>query len=96
MIEQPLPRGQDEQLKGFRSPVPLAADESCLGLTRGLRLAELAQRDGEELITGNITGSSLSMAPAFVIGQVCTFVDIDGPLLLSAACCLGDGARPRR
>ncbi|MEQ8801628.1 MAG: dipeptide epimerase, partial [Haliea sp.] len=105
MIEQPLPRGQDEQLEGFRSPVPLGADESCLGpteyeavaryydvinikldkcggLTQGLRLAELARRDGKALMVGNMTGSSLSMAPAYVIGQFCEFVDIDGPLLL--------------
>jgi len=30
MIEQPLPRGGDEELEGFESPVPLCADESCL------------------------------------------------------------------
>src|SRR5690606_2937411 len=29
MIEQPLPRGGDEPLEGFVSPVPLCADESC-------------------------------------------------------------------
>jgi L-Ala-D/L-Glu epimerase len=29
MIEQPLPRGADECLEGFDSPVPLCADESC-------------------------------------------------------------------
>lgn len=32
MIEQPLPRGGDEELEGFCSPVPLGADESCLHL----------------------------------------------------------------
>ncbi len=30
MIEQPLPRGGDEELEGFKSPITLAADESCL------------------------------------------------------------------
>ena len=30
MIEQPLPRGGDEELEGFHSPVTLCADESCL------------------------------------------------------------------
>ena len=34
-------------------------------------------------MVGNMAGSSLSMAPSFVIGQFCQFVDIDGPLLLS-------------
>ena len=30
LIEQPLPRGEDDILKGYRSPVPLCADESCM------------------------------------------------------------------
>ncbi|WP_292057524.1 MULTISPECIES: dipeptide epimerase [unclassified Brevundimonas] len=29
MIEQPLPRGEDEQLDGYTGSVPLCADESC-------------------------------------------------------------------
>ncbi|WP_313574808.1 dipeptide epimerase [Brevundimonas sp.] len=29
MIEQPLPRGEDEQLDGYTGPAPLCADESC-------------------------------------------------------------------
>src|SRR3546814_3002584 len=31
-IEQPLPRGSDERLESYRSPLPLCADESCLHL----------------------------------------------------------------
>ena len=103
MIEQPLARGGDEALEGYKSSVPLGADESCLnvaeyevaasrydvinikldkcgGLTEGLKLVELAKRDGKGLMVGNMTGTSLSMAPAYVIGQFCQFVDIDGPL----------------
>ncbi|KGE04388.1 dipeptide epimerase [Pseudohaliea rubra] len=106
MIEQPLARGADEALEGFRSPVPLGADESCLhlgefaaaasrydvlnikldkcgGLTEGLALVAAAQRAGMDLMVGNMTGTSLSMAPSYVIGQYCRFVDIDGPLLLA-------------
>lgn len=30
MIEQPLPRGEDQELEGYESKVPLCADESCL------------------------------------------------------------------
>ena len=33
-------------------------------------------------MVGNMVGTSLGMAPAFVIAQFCDFVDIDGPLLL--------------
>lgn len=41
MIEQPLPRGKDEALEGFQSPVPMCADESCLHLGE---LGEAANR----------------------------------------------------
>ncbi|MEO1082226.1 MAG: dipeptide epimerase [Pseudomonadota bacterium] len=107
MIEQPLPRGADDALEGFHSPVPLGADESCLhlgefpaaarrykvlnikldkcgGLTEGLALVRAARDAGMRLMVGNMTGTSLSMAPSFVIGQFCQFVDIDGPLLLAS------------
>lgn len=30
MVEQPLPRGDDDELIGYKSPVTLCADESCL------------------------------------------------------------------
>jgi len=30
MIEQPLPRGEDQELEGYESPLPLCSDESCL------------------------------------------------------------------
>ena len=57
------------------------------GLTEALDLAEECRRRGLELMVGNMLGSSLAMAPAFVIGQLCRFVDLDGPLLQ-------DGDRP--
>ena len=41
MIEQPLPEGGDADLAGFRSPVPLCADES---IRDGSNLAAVAQR----------------------------------------------------
>lgn len=106
MIEQPLPRGEDACLEGFTSPVPLGADESCLGmdefalaaqrydvlnikldkcggLTEGLALVRAAQAQNMQIMVGNMTGTSLSMAPSYVIAQFCQFVDIDGPLLLA-------------
>ncbi len=52
------------------------------GLTEALRLADLAKRKECKLMIGNMVGTSLSMAPAFVVAQLCDFVDIDGPLLL--------------
>lgn len=52
------------------------------GLTEALRLAQAAKEKGCQLMVGNMVGTSISMAPSFVVAQLCDFVDIDGPLLL--------------
>jgi L-alanine-DL-glutamate epimerase-like enolase superfamily enzyme len=52
------------------------------GLTEALKLARAAREKGCKLMVGNMVGTSLAMAPSFVIAQLCDFVDIDGPLLL--------------
>lgn len=106
LIEQPLPRGDDAQLDGLRSPIPLAADESCTdaaslpalvgryqvvnikldkcgGLTEALAMAGRAQALGLDLMVGSMGGTSLAMAPAFLLAQRCRFVDLDAPLLLA-------------
>lgn len=107
MIEQPLPRGEDDALEDYQSPIMLCADESCLdtselaqaarryqmvnikldktgGLTEALNLARQAKDLGMTLMVGNMTGTSLAMAPAFVIAQLCDFIDLDGALFLAA------------
>jgi hypothetical protein len=33
-------------------------------------------------MVGNMVGTSLAMAPAFVLGQVCDLADLDGPIFL--------------
>ncbi|MCP4375771.1 MAG: dipeptide epimerase, partial [bacterium] len=104
MIEQPLPRGADEELEGYQSPVPLCADESCVhlgevgeiakryqminikldksgGLTHGLEIALEARKHDLGLMVGNMCGTSLAMAPSFVMGLACDLHDLDGPLL---------------
>jgi L-alanine-DL-glutamate epimerase-like enolase superfamily enzyme len=105
LLEQPLRRGGEAGLDGFKSPVPIAADESalsyrdlpglvnrfqvvnikldkCGGLTEGLAMAHEARRLGLKVMVGNMVGSSLAMAPAFVLGQLCDVVDLDGPIFL--------------
>jgi L-Ala-D/L-Glu epimerase len=52
------------------------------GLTEALDLAALAQANGIGLMVGNMVGTSLAMAPGFVIAQLCRFVDLDGALFL--------------
>jgi len=105
MIEQPLPRGGDEELEDYAPPLLLCADESCIdttefaqaarryqminikldktgGLTEALELAYLARKNGIGVMVGNMLGTSLAMAPGFVIAQLCMFVDLDGALFL--------------
>ena len=52
------------------------------GLTEALLLVEAVKSKGLELMVGNMGGTSLCIAPAFVVGQFCRFADLDGPLLL--------------
>ncbi|MFA0526182.1 N-acetyl-D-Glu racemase DgcA [Vibrio sp. 10N.222.52.C3] len=53
------------------------------GLTEALLLKEEAQKLGLSVMVGCMLSSSLSMAPAFVLGQDADIIDLDGPLLLS-------------
>jgi L-alanine-DL-glutamate epimerase-like enolase superfamily enzyme len=102
LIEQPLERGREAELEGWRPGIPVAADESildldelreraryfdvinikldkCGGLTEALKMARAAKLFGKELMVGNMGGSTLAMAPGFVVGQLCDIVDLDGP-----------------
>ena len=106
LIEQPLARGRESDLDGFKCPIPIAADESvlgldempalvgrfnvvnikldkCGGLTEALMMIDTARRLGLRLMVGNMVGSSWAMAPGFIVGQSCEFVDLDGPLALA-------------
>jgi len=69
----PLARGKYEFIN-------IKLDKSG-GLTEGLYLANEARTLGYGLMIGCMAGSSLSMVPAMVIGQMSAFVDLDGPLL---------------
>lgn len=105
LIEQPLPRGGDEALENYTSPVPLSGDESCQhrgefeqaarryqiinikldktgGLTEALLLAQAAQKRGLDLLVSNMGGTSLSSAQAYVVAQLCKYVELDGQFLL--------------
>ena len=57
--------------------------DKCGGLTEGLLMAAEARRLGLGVMVGNMIGTSLAMAPAFVLGQLCDIVDLDGPTFLA-------------
>ena len=105
LVEQPFKVGEEAQLDGLRSPIPIAADESvqgladvpdlpgrfdvvnikldkCGGLTEALAMARKAKELGLGIMVGNMVGTSLAMAPAFLVGQLCNVVDLDGPVFL--------------
>jgi L-alanine-DL-glutamate epimerase-like enolase superfamily enzyme len=56
--------------------------DKCGGLTEALLMARSAKQLGLGLMVGNMVGTSLAMAPAFVVGQLCDVVDLDGPIFL--------------
>ena len=55
--------------------------DKCGGLTEALAMCAAARELGLGLMVGNMCGTSLAMAPAFLVAQSCAYVDLDGPLL---------------
>jgi L-alanine-DL-glutamate epimerase-like enolase superfamily enzyme len=79
--ESVLHLGEMDRLPGRFDVVNIKLDK-CGGLTEGLRMAALAREMGLKVMVGNMAGTSLAMAPAFVLGQLCDVVDLDGPTFL--------------
>ncbi|NCU10568.1 MAG: dipeptide epimerase [Sphingomonadaceae bacterium] len=52
------------------------------GLTPGLELQAAARARGMKIMLGCSGPTSLGAAPAYVLGTLCDFVDLDGPALL--------------
>lgn len=50
------------------------------GLSEALALAQQARAQGLDVMVGNMCGTSLGMAPAFLVAQCARWVDLDGPL----------------
>ncbi|MGB3319502.1 MAG: dipeptide epimerase [Sphingopyxis granuli] len=53
------------------------------GLTEALRIAAAADAAGLSIMVGCMLGTSLAIAPAFVLAQRARWVDLDGPALLA-------------
>lgn len=89
-VHSPIPIAADESVQGLadiprlegRFDVINIKLDKCGGLTEGLAMARAAQSCGIDTMVGNMLGTSLAMAPAFVLGQLCKVVDLDGPALL--------------
>jgi len=89
-LRSPIPIAADESVQSLADVSSLAGRfqvmniklDKCGGLTEGLAMARAARDLGLDVMVGNMLGTSLAMAPAFVLGQLCKVVDLDGPLLL--------------
>ena len=71
-----------DELKGLYDYVNIKLDKTG-GLTEAIALARAAQAQGFGIMLGCMVGTSLSMAPASLLGGFANFVDLDGPLLLA-------------
>lgn len=89
-FDSPIPLAADESaqsssdlsgLLGRFDIVNIKLDK-CGGLTEALAMVETARALKLGVMVGNMAGSSWAMAPAFIVGQFCEVVDLDGPISL--------------
>jgi L-alanine-DL-glutamate epimerase-like enolase superfamily enzyme len=91
-LARPLPFAADESVctlaeveraAGLFDMINIKLDK-CGGLTEALAIALRCRELGLKVMVGNMMGSSLSMAPSLVVGQLCDIVDLDGPTFLAS------------
>jgi L-alanine-DL-glutamate epimerase-like enolase superfamily enzyme len=90
-LNSPIPIAADESaqtladiegLLGRYDVINIKLDK-CGGLTEGLAMAREAKGLGLKVMVGCMSGTSLAMAPAFLLGQLCDLVDLDSPVFLA-------------
>ena len=90
-MQRPLPVCADESCHDVATLPALAGKYDMInikldktgGLTEALRLRDAAQAQGYDVMVGCMIGTSLAMAPATLVAQGVSVVDLDGPLLLA-------------
>ena len=91
-IDWPLPVALDESVQssaeldaiaGLCDVINIKLDK-CGGLTEALAMLDAIRARGMRAKVGNMRGTAWAMAPAWLVGQGCEVVDLDGPLLLAA------------
>ncbi|MFZ0609518.1 MAG: N-acetyl-D-Glu racemase DgcA [Xanthobacteraceae bacterium] len=89
--KRPIRVCADESVHDRRSLAGLARKYDAInikldktgGLTEALALAAEAERIGLTIMVGCMVATSLAMAPAMLVAQAASVVDLDGPLLLA-------------
>ncbi len=74
--------GDLARLRGLYDVVNIKLDKTG-GLSEALALRAAAREAGFGVMVGCMVGTSLAMAPAFLVAQGADFTDLDGPLLLA-------------
>lgn len=90
-LNSPIPIAGDESILSLedvrsapgRFQVVNIKLDKCGGLTEGLLMHGEARRLGLQVMVGTMLCTSLGTAPGFVLGQLCDFVDLDGPTFLA-------------
>jgi L-Ala-D/L-Glu epimerase len=91
-LAPPIPICADESMHQAKDVAALANRYQAInikldktgGLTEALAAVRAAQACKLKIMVGCMVGSSLAMAPAVLLTPFADFVDLDGPLLLSA------------
>lgn len=79
--ESCLHRGEFEQAARRYDIINIKLDKTG-GLTEALLLADAILERGLDVMVGNMLGTSLAMAPAFIVSQKARIADLDGPVAL--------------
>jgi L-alanine-DL-glutamate epimerase-like enolase superfamily enzyme len=90
-VKRPIPVCADESVHDRASLKALAGKYDAVnikldktgGLTEALVLAAEAEKQGFVIMVGCMVATSLAMAPAMLLAQRASVVDLDGPLLLA-------------
>jgi len=89
-FDSPIPLGADESVQTRADLAGLVGRyhvfniklDKCGGLTEGLAMAHAGRELGLRAMVGNMLGTSLAMAPGYLLGQLCSIVDLDGAIFL--------------
>lgn len=89
-LASPIPIAADESVQSLADLDRLVSRfdivniklDKCGGLTEAFAMARQARSLGFTVMVGNMIGTSLAMAPAFLVAQLCSIVDLDGPIFL--------------
>jgi L-alanine-DL-glutamate epimerase-like enolase superfamily enzyme len=90
-LQSPIRVVADESVQGVEDMSALVGRfdavniklDKCGGLTEGLAMVRAARDLGLDTMVGNMLGTSLAMAPAYVLARVCSLADLDGPVFLA-------------